>query len=186
MKNLFILVSILALSYLALQTSIAKNLLSGISNPFESGLANAHLDNHQIENNAAKANEKLIASISELASRSVLDKQVFTQRLNELEKNVAVLTDTLQSNIVEPPSTPLAVHATEQQAADSHANEEVVTSHTQGSENTVLASIAEPEQNLVSKSSEQINQQQKRIQQQAVLRALSHKMELAALSNLVN
>lgn len=182
MKTLFILVSVLALGYLALQTSLVREYVLSVAQQFShQGV------NKPIENNMTK---EFITKINELEKQSARERGIYTQRISELELNVAALKLDIQRNINAKLLTTNAINEVnvEQHPVDSSPLqiENEATLSPNSLEGPNLASRVDAKQSSVNRPEEQIDQQQKRIQQQAVLRQLSQKMELAALSSLAN
>lgn len=184
MKTLFIVVSILALSYLALQTSVVKSYLSGFTYQLD-----PQLENDPIKNNVYN---ELVTKINELEKQSAQERANYSLRISELEKDIATLEQSLhnnmQRNIDEQMSLtkhPKQNNARQQLNVSNHIQSKTILPP-QPIESTALVSNVETKLGSVDSSEGLISQQQKRVQQQAVLRALSQKMELAALSSLVN
>ena len=179
MKTLFIIVSMIAFSYLALQTSLVKNYIADFTQAID-----FNSPGNQLENNTDKA---FIDKINALEMQSKRDRDIYTQRISELEKSVALLKQKVSDNEQQKNDKPsLLAHSDTNEndirnTSDFSQQEEMP--HSVLEKNTLLD---KPNVRPISASvsNEQINQQQKRLEQQAVLRALSQKLELAALNSL--
>lgn len=174
MKTLFIIVSIVAIAYLALQTKSVKSMLHKAASYTAEEL-------NQTKNDEAIANKSSIntelneqwATVSKLAKKASDENKILVDRVNNLESDVATL-ETVVTGL-----SPLLM---KNEAID----EPVISTKTIPKE-TQVKSIQTEVNSSITDNSVQINtQQQKRMQQQAILRDLAQKMELAALSSLSN
>lgn len=177
MKKIFIIVSVLASAYLAMQTNTFQLGLNHVSAVLFSGKA------HQVQQaiySATNAETKMGKDSESEASRvklglSEAQHNELLKRITELESSLSDLEEKLSPNIdentdVETDTPPVAVIRNIDNANRASAllvsNENVETKQ-------VIVGRVSPHAEA-----------QKRIQQQAILRALSQKMELAALSGL--
>ena len=183
MKTLFIIVSMIAFSYLALQTSYAKSYIASFTQKID-----VKLGGTQAEINTSK---EFINKINALEMQSAHDREMYTQRISALEKNVKALKQQ-QSDIVQSRNDEkiLQAHAMLENS-DLHdtfdlsiKEESVRLSQQKLDDESELFERQSMQPVDVDMYKEQITQQQKRLQQQAVLRSLSQKMELASLSSL--
>lgn len=177
MKTLFIIVSIVAIAYLALQTKTVKTMLHKAASYTAEELS--QLKNDDAEASEASINTKLNeewATVSKLAKKTSDENKILVARVNNLENDVATL-ETVVTGL-----SPLLIN--------NKAIDEPVISAKKIAKETQVESIQAEVSSTITDSSEQsaqINtQQQKRMQQQAILRDLAQKMELAALSSLSN
>lgn len=185
MKTLFMIVSILAFSYLALQTSFVKSYLVSFTQTFD-----FNSPNNQLENNTNKA---FITKINALEKQSASDREMYTQRITELENNVKALKQKQSDTIAIKSDQQVLLANTQLKNADLHHSSALSSKEDKIS---LLAQKLKEEGTAIDRSNlksaslqaseAQISQQQKRLQQQAVLRSLSQKMELAALNSLTN
>jgi len=219
MKTLFIVLSIFAISYLALQTSFVKEILTGVSQQLEitqvklqeDSLAQAESlqqeEKHQEHDRDANIDKNVLAKLNKLTQQSIDEQIGFEERINALEKNIETLKNIVQSdaenkeptrnidfgnrlektnpNALKNPSESqlqVAIEANLPQAQEAIEAMASIDSNVQAS--VTQASNAQVANKTMLGNEK--TQQQKRQQQQAVLRALSQKMELAALSSLVN
>jgi hypothetical protein len=190
MKRLFIVISLIAMAYLAMQTNTVK---SAVNNIF---IKASHANKSDIDIPKADPqlkNSALIEQLTALSTQTVDENRTLNTRVKRLEGSVAILenklveqlsgqlqsTKQLQANsqIVQPAAKAVVANRfyTEGRAQDKSLSKPVNDPLTAA---IVATIIHAPE---ISK-----NEQQKRIKQQAILRALSQKMELAALSGLSN
>ncbi|MFT5281719.1 MAG: hypothetical protein ACJA0G_000965 [Kangiellaceae bacterium] len=190
MKRLFIVISLIAMAYLAMQTNTVK---SAVNNIF---IKASHANKSDIDIPKADPqlkNSALIEQLTALSTQTVDENRTLNTRVKRLEGSVAILenklveqlsgqlqsTKQLQANsqIVQPAAKAVVANRvyTEGRAQDKSLSKPVNDPSTAA---IVATIIHAPE---ISK-----NEQQKRIKQQAILRALSQKMELAALSGLSN
>jgi hypothetical protein len=190
MKRLFIVISLIAMAYLAMQTNTVK---SAVNNIF---IKASHANKSDIDIPKADPqlkNSALIEQLTALSTQTVDENRTLNTRVKRLEGSVAILenklveqlsgqlqsTKQLQANsqIVQPAAKAVVANSvyTEGRAQDKSLSKPVNDPSTAA---IVATIIHAPE---ISK-----NEQQKRIKQQAILRALSQKMELAALSGLSN
>lgn len=185
MKTLFIVVSIIALSYLALQTSFVKSYMVSFTQTNDLNLAS-----NQLENNTNKA---FMTKINALEMQSARDREMYTQRISELEQNLTALKQTLNDNERRKTDESLLLTLSHgenneiQNTTEPAGNEENTGSRPQNlQEKASLINRPNVKQASAEVPKAQISQQQKRLQQQAMLRSLSQKMELAALNSLTH
>jgi hypothetical protein len=183
MKTLFIIVSMIAFSYLVLQTSLVKNFIVDVTQAID-----FNIPSNQDENNT---DEAFINKINALEMQSARERDIYTKRISDLEKNVSLLTqkvsDIKQQKRDKPSSLAFSDINDKRNNAELTNNKEndEDKSNSLLDKNTLLGNPSvKPISTVV--AMEQISHQQKRLEQQAVLRSLSQKLELAALNSLTH
>jgi hypothetical protein len=205
MKTLFITVSIVAAVYLAVQTLMQSNMVKMFSDTVfvksESAQKNAFVkpvlsaapsvikaDNGTIETHT-DSNLALTKNLEDENKRLV-------SRIEKLEKNVIELTNKLSKDALSP------LNETQASLLVSNSNSsknKVVYQSASKEPKLALTAAAKPiglqekpmketlvKTNPLAGEQSKQKQQQKRLQQQAVLRELANKLELTALSSLTN
>lgn len=180
MKTLFIIVSFVALSYLAMQTSIAKDFIQNATQGIEFSLNKELVSGHN-----DKEYEALLEELKSLKSTVENENESYTKRLTALEENIDSLTDELsrqsKNHIVNSRNTVDAPLVEE-----INLKETVLETRTEKEPNISQTKNVDVTNDQLTHSQTKLNRQQKRIQQQAMLRAVSQRMELAALNSLLN
>ena len=183
MKTLFIIVSMIAFSYLVLQTSLVKNFIVDVTQAID-----FNIPSNQDENNT---DEAFINKINALEMQSARERDIYTKRISDLEKNVSLLTqkvsDIKQQKRDKPSSLAFSDINDKRNNAELTNNKEndEDKSNSLLDKNTLLGNPSvKPISTVV--AMEKISHQQKRLEQQAVLGSLSQKLELAALNSLTH
>jgi hypothetical protein len=185
MKTLFIIVSMIAFSYLVLQTSLVKNFIVDVTQAID-----FNIPSNQDENNT---DEAFINKINALEMQSARERDIYTKRISDLEKNVSLLTQKVSDIKQQKRDKPSSLAFSDINENDKRNNAELTNnkendedkSNSLLDKNTLLGNPSvKPISTVVAK--EQISHQQKRLEQQAVLRSLSQKLELAALNSLTH
>jgi hypothetical protein len=190
MKTLFIAISLAAIAYLALQTDTVRTAVSSLITKVSEDNQQPRMEEEQ--DRIIPSDAALIKQLTALSTQTSNENKTLIARVDQLEASIltleskldkpSLITATRQANDHMLSATIFGdrVNNTKALAANQRdgvplAAHEKVTAFTK----QTMAAIVDAGQ--VARE-----EQQKRIQQQAILRALSQKMELAALNGLLN
>lgn len=178
MKIVFVIISCLSIAYLLAQTSMVKNAGAELYNT----LNNTQHGNkrHSTDVQGAKtkqAFEDLLTKYEAVKEENIALNKAFESKISALEHNISSLQKQL-SELKKPQTTQLASKTPlPTQALIREASE--ANTKPSNNVNTMPGQDA-----LVTMQGNELNEQHKRLKQQALLRQIAEKMELSALHSL--
>ncbi len=168
------------MAYLAMQTNTVKSFVNSIV------VKASHADENVSNARSTPSDNALLEQLTMLSNQSADQNIALTTRVKHLEGSVAELENKFVEQTAKQSTNTKTLQPAVMVLAANNVPEESTAQSTRSSKQVNEISTAAIMTTSFDENDLVKNEQQKRIKQQAILRALSQKMELAALSGLSN